>query len=126
MTGRRSIWETDLYLKEFIMADRVGQQLGNYRLVRKIGQGGFAEVYLGQHIYLDTFAAIKVLHARLESDDVEYFLTEARTVARLLHPNIVRVLEFNVEDTTPFLVVDYAPNGTLRKRHTKGIPVPSA
>ena len=79
------------------MMDRVGQRLGNYRLVRKIGQGGFAEVYLGQHIYLDTFAAIKVLHARLESDDVEYFLTEARTVARLLHPNIVRVLEFNVE-----------------------------
>jgi WD40 repeat protein len=108
------------------MTDRVGQRLGNYRLVRKIGQGGFAEVYLGQHIYLDTFAAIKVLHARLESDDVEYFLTEARTVARLLHPNIVRVLEFNVEDTTPFLVEDYAPNGTLRKRHTRGIPVPPA
>ena len=106
------------------MTDRVGQRLGNYRLVRKIGQGGFAEVYLGQHIYLETFAAIKVLHARLESDDVEYFLTEARTVARLLHPNIVRVLEFNVEDTTPFLVVDYAPNGTLRKRHPKGLPVP--
>ncbi len=106
------------------MTDRVGQRLGNYRLVRKIGQGGFAEVYLGQHIYLDTFAAIKVLHARLESDDVEYFLTEARTVARLLHPNIVRVLEFNVEDTTPFLVVDYAPNGTLRKRHARGIPLP--
>ena len=107
------------------MTDRVGQQLGNYRLVRKIGQGGFAEVYLGQHIYLETFAAIKVLHARLESDDVEYFLTEARTVARLFHPNIVRVLEFNVEDTTPYLVVDYAPNGNLRKRHPKGLPVPS-
>jgi eukaryotic-like serine/threonine-protein kinase len=108
------------------MTDRVGQRLGNYRLVRMIGQGGFAEVYLGQHIYLDTPAAIKVLHARLESDDVEYFLTEARTVARLLHPNIVRVLEFNVEDTTPFLVVDYAPNGTLRKRHARGLPVPPA
>src|SRR6266536_3180131 len=108
------------------MTDRVGQRLGNYHLVRKIGQGGFAEVYLGQHIYLDTFAAIKVLHARLESDDVEYFLTEARTVARLLHPNIVRVLEFDVENTTPYLVVDYAPNGTLRKRHARGLPVPSA
>jgi WD40 repeat protein/tRNA A-37 threonylcarbamoyl transferase component Bud32 len=123
MTGRRSIWETDLYLKEFIMADRVGQQLGNYRLVRKIGQGGFAEVYLGQHIYLDTSAAIKVLHTQLDSDDVEHFRSEARTIARLLHPNIVRVLEFNVEEMTPYLVVDYAPNGTLRKRHPRGVPL---
>ncbi len=106
------------------MTDRVGQRLGNYRLVRMIGQGGFAEVYLGQHIYLDTFAAIKVLHARLESEDVEYFLAEARTIARLLHPNIVRVLEFYVEEMTPFLVVDYAPNGTLRKRHARGVPLP--
>jgi WD40 repeat protein len=125
--GYNKQWELICIRKsqlEAIMTDRVGQRLGNYHLMRKIGQGGFAEVYLGQHIYLDTFAAIKVLHARLESDDVEYFLTEARTVARLFHPNIVRVLEFNVEDTTPFLVVDYAPNGTLRKRHPKGLPVP--
>lgn len=106
------------------MADRVGQQLGNYRLVRLLGQGGFAEVYLGQHIYLDTSAAIKVLHTRLDSEDVEHFLAEARTIARLLHPNIVRVLEFGVEEMTPYLVVDYAPNGTLRKRHPKGIPLP--
>jgi eukaryotic-like serine/threonine-protein kinase len=106
------------------MADRVGQRLGNYRLVRLIGQGGFAEVYLGQHIYLDTSAAIKVLHTRLESEDVEHFQAEARTIARLVHPNIVRVLEFNVEEMTPFLVVDYAPNGTLRKRHPRGIPLP--
>ena len=108
------------------MADRVGQQLGNYRLVRLLGQGGFAEVYLGQHIYLDTSAAIKVLHTRLDSDDVEHFLAEARTIARLLHPNIVRVLEFNVEDMTPYLVVDYAPNGTLRRRHPRGVPLPPA
>ncbi len=83
------------------MADRVGQQLGNYRLIRLLGQGGFAEVYLGQHIYLDTLAAIKVLHARIDSDDVDHFRDEARTVARLVHPHIVRVLEFNVEEMTP-------------------------
>ena len=108
------------------MADRVGQQLGNYRLIRLLGQGGFAEVYLGEHVYLDTTAAIKILHTRLDDDDVEHFRAEARTVARLVHPNIVRVLEFNVQDGTPYLIVDYAPNGTLRKRHPRSIPVPLA
>src|SRR6266699_6357748 len=108
------------------MADRVGEQFGSYRLVRLLGQGGFAEVYLGQHIYLDTPAAIKVLHHRLASDDVDSFLNEARTIARLIHPQIVRVLEFNVQDNVPYLVVDYAPNGTLRKKYTRGTQLPVA
>ncbi len=106
------------------MADRVGQQLGNYRLVRLLGQGGFAEVYLGEHIYLDTPAAIKVLHTQLANEDVGQFHTEARTVARLIHPHIVRVLDYGVAGTTPFLVMDYAPHGTLRKRYPKGAPLP--
>ncbi len=105
------------------MADRVGQQLGNYRLVRLIGQGGFAEVYLGEHIHLGTQAAIKVLLARLSSEDIEKFRTEARTIARLSHAHIVRVLDFEVEDGTAFLVMDYAPNGTLRQRHPPGMPL---
>ncbi len=42
-----------------------GQQLGNYRLIRLLGQGGFADTYLGEHTYLKTFAAIKVLRAQL-------------------------------------------------------------
>src|SRR5205823_4184532 len=109
------------------MADRggrEGQQLGNYRLIRLLGQGGFADVYLGEHIYLDTPAAIKVLHTQLASDEVGSFQAEARTIARLVHPHIVRVLDYGVEEGTPFLVVDYAPNGTLRKYHPKGVPLP--
>src|SRR2546425_231490 len=106
------------------MADRVGQQLGNYRLIRLLGEGGFAEVYLGEHIHLGTQAAIKVLHTQLTSEDVDKFRTEARTIARLIHPNIVRVLEFGVEGKTPFLVMDYATNGTLRQRHPKGVALP--
>lgn len=102
------------------MVDRTGQQLGNYLLTRPLGQGGFAEVYLGQHIYLKTQAAIKVLLTQLSGDDMEEFLNEARTIANLIHPNIVRVLDFGVQNTTPFLVMDYAPNGTLRQRHPKG------
>src|SRR2546421_6932594 len=106
------------------MIDYVGQQLGNYHLTRLLGEGGFAQVYLGEHIYLNTQAAIKVLHTKLTSDDVEWFRTEARTIARLIHPNIVRVLDFGVQDKTPFLVLDYAPQGTLRQRHLRGLPLP--
>ena len=108
------------------MADRVGQQLGNYRLVRLLGYGGFAEVYLGEHVYLNNQAAIKVLHTRLAKDELESFLVEGRTLVRLIHPHIVRVLEFGVEGDTPFLVMDYAPNGSLRQRHPKGsiLPLP--
>jgi serine/threonine protein kinase len=102
------------------MTDRTGQQLGNYLLTRSLGQGGFAEVYLGEHIYLKTQAAIKVLLTQLSGDDMEEFLKEARTIANLVHPNIVRVLEFGIEGKMPFLVMDYAPNGTLRQRHPKG------
>jgi serine/threonine protein kinase len=106
------------------MADRVGQQFGNYRLIHMLGEGAFAEVYLGEHIYLGTQAAIKVLHTQLTSDDTEKFRAEARTIAHLVHPHIVRVLEFGVEDKTPFLVMDFAPHSTLRQRHPRGVPLP--
>src|SRR5690348_4219948 len=106
------------------MVDRVGQQLGNYRLSCLIGHGGFAEVYLGEHIHLNTQAAIKVLQMQLTGSHLEQFRNEARTIASLVHPNIVRVLDFGVEEDTPFLVLDYAPKGTLRQRHPRGIPLP--
>src|SRR5262249_40711414 len=97
----------------------LGQQFGNYELTRLLGAGNFSQVYLGEHIYLNTPAAIKILNARVE-DDLELFRTEARTIARLVHPNIVRVLEFGVEGDVPFLVLDYASKGTLRQRYPKG------
>jgi eukaryotic-like serine/threonine-protein kinase len=83
------------------MGDRVGQQLGNYRLIRFLGEGGFAAVYLGEQVYLQSQAAIKVLHTRLGTDELEHFLSEARTIVRLKHPHIVRLLEFGVEETHP-------------------------
>ncbi|MEO8970927.1 MAG: serine/threonine-protein kinase [Ktedonobacteraceae bacterium] len=106
------------------MADRAGQQLGNYTLVRKLGEGGFAEVYLAEHIHLGTQAAIKVLHTQLSADSMDEFRTEARTIARLIHPNIVRVLEFGIEEKTPFLVMDFASNGTLRQKRPRGVVLP--
>ena len=98
----------------------IGQQRGNYRLMRLLGRGSFADVYLGEHIHLNTLAAIKVLDMRLTNDDMEDFLKEARTIAHLKHPSIIQILEFGVENTAPFLVMDYAPNGTLHTRFPKG------
>src|SRR5437764_9594609 len=107
------------------MVDRQGQQLGNYRLLRLLGRGGFAEVYLGQHLYLNKQAALKVLQIALNEEDVERFVKEAQILASLNHPHIVRVLDFAVENGTPFLVMEYALNGTLRQRHPHGSPLPT-
>ena len=106
------------------MEDRLERRLGNYQLTRLLARGGFAEVYLGQHIYLKNQAALKILLTQLSGDDLESFLNEARTVVNLIHPNIVRVLEFGVEGNTPFLVMDYAPNGSLRQCYPKGVHLP--
>jgi uncharacterized protein with WD repeat/tRNA A-37 threonylcarbamoyl transferase component Bud32 len=105
------------------MVDRLGQQLGNYRLIRLLGSGSFADVYLGEHVYLKMPAAIKVLHTQLAGEDLQRFLQEAQTIARLRHPHIVRILEFGVE-SIPFLAMDYAAHGTLRHRHPPGSVVP--
>jgi len=102
------------------MAELVRQYLGNYRLSYLLGQGGFAEVYLGEHITLKTPAAIKVLRMQLVREAQESFLHEARTIAGLDHPNIVSVFEFGVDHYTPYLVMSYAPEGTLRRRFPRG------
>src|ERR1700680_816766 len=105
-------------------ADREGQQLGYYKLLRVLGKGGFAEVYLGEHVHLKTLAAVKVLRAQLSRDEADNFTREARTLAHLINAHIVRVLDFGFDNDTPFLVMEYAPNGTLRQIHPRGTAVP--
>jgi serine/threonine protein kinase/ABC-type branched-subunit amino acid transport system substrate-binding protein len=106
--------------------------LGNYRLVRLLGRGGFASVYLGEHQYLKRLAAIKLLRAVLDDPDRVRFLIEAKLLANLSHPHIVRVLEFAVArrrmvtqnsvtiDNIPFLVMDYVASGSLRTIYPTG------
>ena len=106
------------------MRDYVGQQLGTYQLLQLLGQGHWGSVYLGEHVHLHTQAAIKVLHGPWADSEVEGFLGEARTLAHLRHPHIVRVLDFGVQEGTPFLVMEYAPDGTLRQLHPKGMRLP--
>src|SRR5579885_205909 len=107
------------------MADRSGQQLDNYSLIRLLGQGTFGEVYLGEHIRRKTQVAIKILHTRISNEEFYDFINEVR-IFRLRHPHIVPVLDFGVEQTTstPFIVMEYAPNGTLRHRCPRGMPLP--
>lgn len=105
------------------MPDKVGQQIGNYRLVRLLGSGGFAEVYLGQHVHLASKqAAVKML--QLFDVDVEKFQEEAETTEKLVHPHIIRLLDFALQEGTPFLVLDYAPGGSLRARYPRGSQLP--
>ncbi len=100
--------------------DRAGQQFGNYRLVRLLGRGGYADTYLAEHVYLRTPAAVKLLSTQLAQDGVARFYQESRTIATLNHPNIIRMLDFGSVNDTPYLVMDYAPNGTLRQLHRRG------
>lgn len=104
------------------MMDRSGQNLGVYRLIRLLGRGGFAEVYLGQHIHLNTQVAIKILPITQLSNqmEIESFRREAQTIAALNHPNIVRVLDFNIEQGIPFFVMEYAARGSLRAFYPRG------
>jgi serine/threonine protein kinase len=106
------------------MIDRTMEQIGNYRIIRLIDRGGFAHVYLGEHIYLGTQVAIKILNTTLTVDDRNGFLTEARTLAHLVHSHIVRVLDYGILHDVPFLVMDYAPNGSLRHHYPKGTRLP--
>src|SRR5579863_9946225 len=107
------------------MSDYIGEQFGNYRLIRLLGQGGFAQVYLGEHIHLGTQAAIKVLTKELTKELVAQFRMEALTIMDLEHPHIVRVLDFGMKDfgknqRIPYIVMNYAPKGSLRGQHPLG------
>ena len=105
--------------------DRLGQQVGEYRLVDKLGGGGFGTVYLAEHVHEKTQAAVKVLDVRLsKTGDFKDFINEVRTIL-LRHPHIVPLLDFGISrDDLPYLVMEYAPEGTLRDRHPKGTRVP--
>ncbi len=102
------------------MNQRIGQRFGNYRLVRLLGQGGQADVYLGTHTLLNTFVAVKVLREPLAEQQINRFCHEAQILTQLKHPNIISLLDFGVDNHVPYLVMDYAPGGTLRQRHPEG------
>jgi len=100
------------------------QRIGDYRLLKHLGDGGRASVYLGEHLLLKRLSAIKLLHASFNEQDSAAFLTEAQILASLTHPHIIRVHDFTIEQGTPLLAMDYAPGGTLRSQVAPGQPLP--
>ncbi len=104
--------------------ERVGQNVGDYHLLRWLGGGGFGNVYLAEHTHDGHQVAMKVLQTRLTNpNDWRAFLNEARTM-HLHHPHIMPLLDFGLsQQEEPFLVMEYAPKGTLRDRHPKGTRV---
>jgi serine/threonine protein kinase len=109
------------------MIDRSGQQLDNYRLLKLLGRGSFGEVYLAEHVVRKTQVAIKIFHIDSNQVNQPDMLEEISNLVRLNgHPNIIRIAGFSVKPPAPFIVMDYAPNGTLAGRHPRGMPVPLA
>ncbi len=106
------------------MGNYVGQKLGKYHLIRLLGHGSFADVYLGRPLPLKTEYAVKVLHTQMSEDNTSQFFDQAQLIALLEHTHILRLRDFDVHQGSPFLVMDYAPYGTLRKRHPGGEAVP--
>lgn len=100
------------------MSFTAGENVGSYRIIEKLGQGGMATVFKAYHPSLDRFVAIKVLHPAFKEDPqfLERFQREARVVARLEHPNIVPVYDFAEQEGQPYLVMKFIEGETLKAR----------
>src|SRR5262249_26026137 len=92
------------------------QQLGQYRLKRKLGEGGMGEVYLAEHILLRRPCALKLIRADQTRDPavLERFEREVKAMATLTHPNTAMVFDYgNAEDGTFYYVMEYLPGLNL-------------
>ncbi|MGE0708304.1 MAG: protein kinase [Planctomycetota bacterium] len=100
------------------------ERLGPYRLLRKLGQGGMGMVFLAEHTLLRRQVALKRIRPRADVDPrraLSRFEVEARAMARLEHPHILRVLDIRVEQDAAYMVVEHAPGGSLAERlRTRG------
>jgi arabinogalactan oligomer/maltooligosaccharide transport system substrate-binding protein len=110
------------------MTNLTGHELGRYHIIEQLGEGGMATVYKAFDTHLESEVAIKVIRtdqlapAVLERT-IKRFEREAKEVAKLNHPNIVRVTDYGEYEGIPFLVMPYLRGGTLKGK--LGSPVPS-
>lgn len=99
-----------------------GENVGPYRIIEQLGQGGMATVYKAYHPALDRYVAIKALHPAIMEDPnfLSRFEREAKVVAKLEHPNIVPIYDFAEHGGQPYLVMKFIEGETLKARLTKG------
>ena len=100
----------------------IGQTLGHYRILEKVGAGGMGVVYRARDEQLERDVALKVLPPGTLTDDTarRRFRKEALALAKLNHPNIETVYEFGTQGGTDFLVLEYVPGKTLADRLVSG------
>ncbi|HEY1354602.1 MAG TPA: protein kinase, partial [Ktedonobacteraceae bacterium] len=96
-----------------------GTRIADYRLERLMGRGSFGEVYRARDVRSGRTVAIKLLlNDDISREEYQNFWKEAQTLANLDgHPHIVRVFAFNLEEELPFMVMEFAPGGSLLDRH---------
>jgi len=100
------------------MPIRIGETVGQYRIMEQLGQGGMATVFKAYHASLDRFVAIKVLHPSFKDDETFFmrFQREAQIVAKLEHAHIVPVYDFASAETEPYIVMKFIEGQTLKHR----------
>ncbi|MBR7138786.1 MAG: protein kinase [Lentisphaeria bacterium] len=105
------------------------QDLGTYKIIKKIGKGGMGVVFLAKHKVMNTFRAVKVMpHSVKEenNDFFERFMREARIAAEFRHPNIVGVMdvENDFEKQVSYIVMEFVDGGSLRRilKNQKTLP----
>ena len=104
------------------MSFNVGENVGPYRIIEQLGQGGMATVYKAYHASLDRYVAIKALHPAF-SEDPSFearFQREARVVAKLEHPNIVPIYDYAEHEKRPYLVMKFIEGNTLKAKLDEG------
>lgn len=95
----------------------VGKQIGNYFIKKEIASGSFGSVFRAEHsILTERIVAIKVLHTHLVTQERDQFIQEAYFLERLKHGNILPIIDIGFHDDFPYIVVEYAVNGSLRDR----------
>jgi eukaryotic-like serine/threonine-protein kinase len=107
-----------------LITDSIGRVLGKrYRLVSALGTGASAHVFLAEDVSLQRHVAVKVLQPGLATDDsfLKRFRAEARSVASLNHPHVLRVFDWGEDTDGPYLVLEYLGGGSLRDLLDRGV-----